>query len=141
MLGPLLQVHPGQSRRYPLLPLGLGDLLVDQGQLYVLLCRQLGDQVEALEDEADFFVPDLCQLVFRVVLNGDPIEEIGAGVRRVQAADDVHQGGLAGARGADDADEFAVIDVQVGFVQGVDPFAAHLIDAGDIFEIDHGLPP
>ena len=134
---PLLQVHPGQGRLHPFLPFGPGHLLVDQGQLHVFFRRELGNQVKALKNKADLPVPDPGKLVFRIVLNGGAVQQIGAGVGHIQAAHNVHQGGLTGAGGADDADKFTGGDVQVGLVQGIDPFAANLIDPGNILQINH----
>ncbi|MEJ8643902.1 hypothetical protein WKI68_26100 [Streptomyces sp. MS1.HAVA.3] len=55
---------------------------------------------------------------------GDPY---AAGRRAVQGADDVQQRGLAGARRADDGEEFARGDGQVDPAQGRDPARVLLV--------------
>ena len=141
MLGPLLQVHSCQRLFHPLLPLCPGDFLVNEGQLHILLSGELGDQVEALEHEADLPVPDPGKLIFGIVLNGRAVQEISAGVSGVQASDDIHQRGLAGAGRADNAHKFAGGNMQIGLVQSINLLASNLIDPGNILQIDHWEPP
>ncbi len=88
--------------------LGGGGAVVDEGELDVVEAGGAGEEVEGLEDEADLLVADAGELV--VVELGDvvavePVFTLGRGV---EAADEVHQGGLAGAGGAHDGDVLAV---------------------------------
>jgi hypothetical protein len=77
--------------------LGLRGAVVDERQLDVVQSGGAGEQVEGLKDEADLLVADAGELV--VVECGDvvPVEPVAALRGRVEAADEVHQRGLAGA--------------------------------------------
>ena len=94
-----------------LAPLGAAHARVEQGQLHVAQQRGLGQQVEGLEHEADLPVPHARRA-------GSPTSPTRPGRRarscpsvgRVQAAQDVHQGRLARAGGADDRDHLALLD-------------------------------
>ena len=57
---------------------------------------------------------------------------------RIQAAEDVHQGGFAAPGRADDRDELAFLDVQRDIVQGADFLLAEAIDFADVAEFDEG---
>ncbi|MBM2812836.1 MAG: hypothetical protein HW416_3595, partial [Chloroflexi bacterium] len=58
-----------------------------------------------------------------------------------EAADDVEEGALAGAAGAHDGDELALVDVEVDLVEGVDEALAKGIAFADApgFENDAGV--
>ena len=56
------QTHPLQGGLHPVGPLGGGHALVDEGQLHILPGVEGGDEVEALEDEADLLVADVGEL-------------------------------------------------------------------------------
>src|SRR5439155_10955967 len=79
----------------PPAPLLAGDSRVEERQLDVARDRRLGEQVVGLEDEAELLVPDPGQGGPGEALNGNAVEVVGAGGRRVQAADDRHQRRLA----------------------------------------------
>ena len=81
------------------------------------------------------------ELVFRVVLDGDAVEQIAARVGRVQTADDVHQRGFAGAGGADHADEFVGVNVHGRVIERAHPLVAHGVELAEIADIDHGRAP
>ncbi|MNF61755.1 hypothetical protein D3C84_434150 [compost metagenome] len=85
---------------------------IDGGDLDVFPRRGRGNQVVALEDEAERLAAQPGELV--VVEVGDVLagETVAAFAGAVQAAEDVHQGGFARARGADDGDELAGADGQ-----------------------------
>ena len=141
MLCPAGQADPVQGLPDPRLPLGAFDALVDQRQLHVFLGGELGDQIEILKDEPDLAVTDPGKIVFRIAVDGDPVQTVDPGVRRIQAADDVHQGGFAAAGGADDADEFMGINVHGGVIQGTDALVADGVHLADVSEVDHSAPP
>ncbi len=98
--------------RGPLVPLRLGDAGVHQGHLHVLQQGQLGQQVVLLEDEAQHLVADGGQLVVVHLAHVPAVQQIGAGGGHVQAADDVHAGGLAGAGLAHDGHELPLLDLE-----------------------------
>ena len=66
--GPVGHIHPLQGLQGPVVPLAHAHPLVDQGELHVLPGVEGGDEVVALEDEADLLVADVGQL---------PVGELG----------------------------------------------------------------
>ena len=112
------------------------DLRVDERELDVLQRGGAREQVEGLEDEADLLVADRRQLVVVHRLDRDAVEEVAAGGRAVEAADDVHQRRLAGAGRAHDRDVLAGLDDEVDAAQGVDLLRAELVDAGQLAHLD-----
>ena len=115
-----------------------GDAAVDHRQLHVLHHVQLGQQIEELEHEPDLPVANGGQLPRRGVLDHHPVELDRPFARRIQAAEDVHQGGLAAAGRADDRDELSFLDVQGHVVQRADFLLAEAVDLADVAEFDQG---
>ena len=117
---------------------GGGRAVVDQRQLHVVQRAGAGQQVEGLEDEADFLVADAGQLVviqFADQLTVEPVVALG---RRIEAADQVHERGLAGARRAHDGHVFVVLDAQGDAAQGLHLLLrAHVVGAPQILDDDH----
>ena len=97
-------------------------------------------QIEGLEDEADFAVADFRELVVVHFADADAVQFVMAGGGRVEAADQVHQRGFAGAGRPHDGDVFAALDFQRHVAQGVDGFRAHLVAARNVLKADqaHG---
>ena len=97
-----------------------------QGEQDVLLDRQGGHQIEILIHETHLAAAEHRQFLLLQPPQIHAIHNDLALVRDVHAADHVQQGSLAGAGGADDGGEFALFDLQVNTVQGLDlvfPFA------------------
>ena len=134
-----LQRDPGS-----LVPLRLGDAGVHQRHLHVLLERQLGQQVVLLEDEAQHLVPDGGQLVLIHLTHIPAVQQVRAGGGHVQAADDVHTGGLAGAGLAHDGHELPLPDLEGDVVRRLHSGVAHLVILADLPKFDqsaHQKPP
>ena len=91
---------------------------VQQRQLDVLQRRGAGQQVEALEDEAEVAAAQPRPLVARQASTCAPWNRYCAGGGRVEAAEDVHHGRFARAARPHDGHELAGGDVEV------DPFSA-----------------
>src|SRR5690606_28165486 len=94
-------------------------------------------QVEALEHEAELPVADVGELVLAQPVDALAVQHVGAGGRPVQAADDVHHRGLAGAGRAHDRDHLARLDEQVHAAQRVHLVLAHAVDLGEAPCLDH----
>ena len=109
---------------------------VDQRQLDVLERRGAGEQVEGLEHEADLPVADLGALVAVEPRDVDAVEEVAARRRPVEAADDVHERALAGARRAHDRDELARRDRERDAVERAHLDLAHLVDPDEVLDPD-----
>ena len=118
-----------------LLDLILGDALFAQGEGDVLEDVQVGEQGVALEDGVDV------ALVGGDVVDALAQEEHVALVRLLEAADDAQDRGLAAAGGAQQGEEFVVVDVQADVLQHR---LAAVEGLGDVFEFDdllHGMTP
>ena len=93
---------------------GLGDHLRHQ---HVFQGREFGQQVVELEDEAERLVAQLIAALRRQVVDASAVEEDFALVGPVEGAEQVQQRALAGAGGADDAEELARLDLQIEAAQ------------------------
>ena len=96
-----------------------GDSGVHHGQLHIFLGVGTGDEVEVLEDKADFPVADSGQLVVSGLIHFRTVQGIGPLGGAVQYADEVHQRTLAGPGGPHDREELAGQDVQVDAVENL----------------------
>src|SRR6202044_3102479 len=83
---------------------------VDHGELDVLPGRHGRQQVELLEDETDAPVTHLGQRRLAHVADVLTGQVVPARARDVETTENMHEGGLAGARGPDDGDIFALFD-------------------------------
>ena len=97
---------------------------------------QFGQQIEELEHEADFAIANARELPGRGVVNHGAIQLDRALGRRVQAAEDVHQGGLAAAGWTNDGNEFAFVDIERHIIQRADFLAAEVIDFADVAQFN-----
>ena len=88
-----------------------------QGQFDVGEDGLVGDEVIALEHEADGVVAVGVPVPVGVAAGGDAVDDELAAVVAVEAADDVEQRGLARAAGAEDSDKFAVAQVEADPVE------------------------
>ena len=102
-----------------------------QCQLHVGQHGLVGDEVVALEHKADGVVAVGVPVAVGVLFGGDAVDD--------QTADDVQQGGLAGAAGAKDGDELAVAEAQADLVKGCLDQVAGLVLLVDLFELKHGF--
>ena len=108
----------------------VGHRVVVLGNHDVLEGGEVADEVELLEDEADGTAAHLGEFVGGEVGDVVPVEHDGALGSGVHGTDDVHEGGLAGAGGADDGDPLAARDFQRDVVQGVQV----AVDLGDALQ-------
>ncbi|HXH25505.1 MAG TPA: hypothetical protein VNI78_09670 [Vicinamibacterales bacterium] len=88
VLGAMRHADPLERRHHPLLPLGRPHAAIRERQLDVLEDRQIANQVEALEDEADLAAPQPCALGERQVGRPAAVEEVEPLGRRVEQPDD-----------------------------------------------------
>ena len=114
----------------------------EERQLHVALGGEHRHQVVELEDEPHVGRPPSRQLATRELI--DPLaadDDLAAG-RRVQPADEVEQGGLAGPRRTHEGEELALRDVEVDAVQDLDPLASAPVRLRDAPDLDqaHGEP-
>ena len=109
---------------------------IDRRHLDVLERRRGADEVVALEHEPERLAPQARQLVALEARDILAHEAVGAGGRAIEAAEDVHQRGLARARGAHDRKVFARIDLQADPVQHLDVELAAAVGLGHVHELD-----
>ena len=108
------------------------------GEHDVLERREVGDQVELLEDEADLVGAEAVEFGGGHGGDVDAVDLELAGGGAVEAAEEVDEGGFAGAGGAGDGDPLAGDDGEGGVVEGADDAAVAGVLAGDVFERDDG---
>ena len=65
-------------------------MTVAQWQFDVLLCGRASQQIKALENKAEFVIPQLSCFLAAELGHGNAIEQIGSAGRRVEAAQRVH---------------------------------------------------
>ena len=140
----IAQAHLLQHR------LGAGPALaagypgVDQGHFHITHQVQLGQKVILLEHEAQHLVADSGKLVAAHLAHIPAVQLIGACGGHVQAADDVHAGGLARTGLAHDGHELACLDPHGDVVQRLDHRVAHVVILAHLVEFDqsaHPIPP
>src|SRR2546429_2820879 len=73
--------------------------------------------MECLEDEADLVAPDRRQTAFVQAVDADAVELDLAGIGAIEAAEQMQQRGLSGARPADDGNELAPRDLEISPVE------------------------
>src|SRR5690606_18733928 len=111
---------------------------INGGYFHVLGGIGRGNQVVALENETEGAAAQAGQLVAIQLGNILAFEQVTAGGGLVQAAEQVHQGRLAGAGGAHDGDELAGMDIQGDVMQHGSRQLAVAVGAADAFEADQG---
>src|SRR4249919_1761634 len=119
------------------LALGRAHAAITQRHVDVVEQVEVGDQVEALEDEADLLVAQLAARIVRHPAHVLAIEDVLPAGEGFQQAGDVEEGRLARARRAGDGDELAFAHMQVERAQrvGFDEFGA--VDLGDLAHVQH----
>src|SRR5207248_9430547 len=104
---------------------------IQKRELDVLDRRRPGEQIESLEDEANLLVADRRQLVVREPRHVAAVQEIRAGRRPIEAAEDMHQRRFARPGGTDDRDELAALDVDRETAERMDLDVADVVDLGE----------
>ena len=132
VLHPVRHPDPLQCRLHPLPALAPPHPPVRQGQLHVLVDRQVPDQVERLEHEPDRLVADLGPLPRAQVLHRLPVQEVLPPRRRVEQPQDRQERRLPAPRRARDGDELTALDVEVDPAQGV---GLHLVGVEHLLEL------
>src|SRR5690625_32000 len=109
---------------------GLARYFGDDG--HVLAGGQAGDEVVELKDEADVVASVIRQSRFVGVGEVDVAVHDAAAAGRIEAAEDVEEGGFAAARGAEQHDEFARVEVEIDAPQRVHLDLTHIVDLREV---------
>jgi hypothetical protein len=99
---------------------GIGDALEFEGHGDILERRHGRDQMKGLEHDADRIAAEAGKRVLVLAVELGSVDGDRAGADPLEAGDHHQQGGLAGARGADNAERLARSDGQVDAAQYVD---------------------
>ena len=105
----------------------------------VLQSSQVGDQVEHLENEADVFRAEFGPVLDAqgVGIDAADLDRAACGVKH--APDGEQQRGFAAAARPPNDGEFAFVDVQGDFVQGVDFALAGFVGFTDVVKLNHSF--
>src|SRR5690242_18702040 len=95
------------------LPLRRWDVVIEQSEFDILADRELVDQIEALEDEADVVLARLGKRDFGEARDLLAVEHVGPAGGAIEHSHDIQQGRLAAAGWAHDGDELALGDFEV----------------------------
>ena len=114
---------------------------VDQRQLDIVQRGGAREQVEGLENEADFLVADARQLVVDHLADQIAVDVVLALGRRVETADQVHQGRFARPGRSHDRDVLAALDLDIDAGNGVDLLVAHDVGLPEIVGADDDAVP
>src|SRR5690349_17313133 len=119
-----------------LLAFGRAHAAIGQRQFDVFVNVEIADQVEALEYETDFAVADARTLGKRKILDRMVIQDVLAGARRIQQAEDRKQGRLAAARGPGNGNVFTLFNVEMNTRERVGLDLVRLKHFSDVGEVD-----
>src|SRR5690606_6266670 len=127
----------------PLGALAGGNTGVVHGEFNVLEHGHLRKKVERLEDEPDLAVAKAREFGVVEFVDLVAVEFVHAGGGTVQAPDDVHHRGLAGAGGAHDGGVIVLRDFEVNAAQGMNQSRAEPVSLADVLDADDQelLPP
>jgi hypothetical protein len=121
-------------------PLAAGQAAVEQREFDIVDHAQVGDQVEALEHEAERAVAQLRHFLVAVRGDGRAADLHAALARPVEQADEIQQRALAAAAGAHHRDEFAAVDGEVDVLQCQRLDLVGAVGLAHFIQSDHGVP-
>ena len=136
MVHALFQIHRAQRLACTFDPLAGRNAGINQRQFHVVQSRSARQQIESLENEADFLVPDARQLIVFHIADQLAVQVIQALGGRIQAANQVHQRRFAGTGRAHDGHVFAALDLDIDARDRVDLLVAHDVGLPEIVSAD-----
>lgn len=92
-----------------------------------------------LENEAEALVADVVEITSGERGSIGAAQGEGAGSGAVEQGKEVHEGGFAGARFADDGDGFAWVDLEVETLERREGGRTATVDFGKIGDLEDGL--
>src|SRR5439155_4519430 len=127
----------GERARIPL----PAAAIVQQRQLDVVQRGRARQEIEPLEDESDFLIADVRELIPGEAVHARPVEDVLTFRWCVETSEDVHEGRLSGSRRAHDGDQLAGPDGQVDSPErehAVRARGVDLLHAADLDDRFHG---
>src|SRR5437762_14216343 len=120
VVGPIGEPDRGQPLAGARAPRSGRQPRVDQRELDVFQRARTGQEVERLEDEPDLAVADPRELGPRETGDVLAVQDVAAGRRGVETAEDIHEGGLPRTGGAHHRHELAALDLDRQAAERVD---------------------
>ena len=142
-IGPQTSVQPQQMNDFPEKGRIRGASRQAERKQDVFLNGQSRDKMEVLVHHAYLAAAEYRQLLLFQPGQTDAVHDDLSRVRGVHPADHIQQGRFAGAGGADDGREFALLNGEVNAVQSLDlifPFAVVLLQAAYRYDFHGELP-
>ena len=137
----IAQAHILQSFLRPLPPFAPGDAGDGKCQFHIGQHGLVGDQIVALEYEADGVVPIGVPVPVGIFFGRDTVDDQITAVISVQTADHIQKRGLTGAAGTQNGDKFLIAQVQAHAVQGSLNQLSGDVFLMNILDLKHRLPP
>lgn len=113
------------------------DTGVDQWELNITGDGEAGQEVEALEDKANFGAAEFGELAVFIAGDKLAVEEVFTFGGFIEEADDIHKRTFAGAGGANDGYEFAGLDAEIDIFKGNGGFGAVGKGFANALELDN----
>jgi hypothetical protein len=132
------RLQPERPERAAGAPFGVVHARHAQRDRDVLLRRQRGPEVVALEHDGQVACPVAGQLVLVQAAQRAPERAHLARRRLVQPGGQAHEGGLAGARRPEHGNQLAGLDAQVQASEGDGLDRARAVDLEDVVELERG---
>ncbi len=117
---------------------GVGGAGEQEGEFDVFGDGEGGEELEILEDEADFVAAEGGELGVVEVGGDSAVDGDGAGRGEVHGAGEVEQGGFTAAAAADEGDELAGVEGKRNPIEGRHLLALGLIVLGYVFNLKNG---
>jgi len=101
------------------LALGRGHAAIREGEFDVFVDGEIADEIESLEDEADFAIANARAITELERGDGLAVERVVPFRRRIEKTEDGKEGGFATAGRTGDGEVFAFFDHEINVVEGV----------------------
>src|SRR6202030_4560533 len=133
--------HPDALEHFlhALLALRRRHAAIRKRQLDVLENREIPDQIERLENETDFAIPNASAIGERKIRHRLLVDPVVAVRRRIEKAENREQSGFAAARRAGDREKLAVLDIEVHAAESMGFHLVGIKNFRHAFEANQGL--
>ena len=119
-----------------LLAFGPAHPAVDQRLHHIVECSGARQQIEALEDEANFHIADAGEFIRIHLAHILAVQHIVAGSGAVKTAKNIQHCRFARARGAGNCNIVALFNTQIDVVEGAQQVLAHLVFLAEVVDLE-----